>query len=1200
MNKPNMIHQSLQDSMSKFDAHKSAQKSVHLLDYSSSISYDQTHDTCTDLKDRTAFSHKFAEEIAEIAELQCLIKESNYYINMLYTYRSLSKPLPMIPADLSDTEKSNLYLTVFNILTPNIHKINALMEFHDRFVKALVKNMRLLIFPMEKKEIVSHDHIKILLRVVDQFFVLSFLKDVKGQIKNDFSRYKRSFSFIRSTLDNAGQLMADITEIHNFLNDPMQPHHIVLHRAKVDMASVPHREALFAIMIHKAIQFIKHKEYVTPNEKHGLYRAILGCIYLCDDSQCGINIFKSKHLRMNKVADVLERLPIVPVFMDLHTTVEYSLRMCDHYNSEMGGFTSWIGIDKKDDKKTYDLVRCKKRIHAEYTAFTASFVKLLHDLKHLESCSEIDATAFELIIGGMKLLGDWTAKLQEQIAYKAAHPISQSEFVSLGGSIGDDNPYASYEQMTRFNYSNELKHAMVEVIGLIKGLSNMLCSAETQLRNVLCRYVQSTLQQFALKSLIWPLNKAFKKKKEHLEHLLLSIRMAVADTDDNLLLKSDYKTKREKDIKQCMMQYEYEHQSRVLYPTETQILLVRRLLMEVFSDEAPHQRQHNMAMFGWAFLSKAQVALFSDLYDLLGNTLYIGNYSHIVRECSDLSSLWYREFHLNLTNVIQFPISMSIPWLLTEFAVSTPSLAPNVLFGLSIYNDCAETALSTFGQQHLFDEVEAEVNLVFDQLMFTLYRKIFDCFKNRASQRLFNSQTTLNTLHRQSPLARYECILNQKHVTILGRNIDIESLLTEQLNSFIRENIEMIISRYESAPITSCCEISHLLKTLQLTVEMLREEMASIDPFEDMFCQVNEDTTMGSFRGRLFLETHNKLFSELLRSYSFNQLTQRFVSLSQIKKTKRMDSLYLWGSRLTQIYQQQFKVTQGFFGSPHVESITHLLGMDNMPLLVDETVKTVAHIIIRDISPYVEEILKNLDPMKLQNAYYGVTGVFGYYDLSLKYIKQYPALREGVFTLLREAGNALALIQLFDIVLTNESYYNHQIQCAYKGCARVLSDNVSNVFASCVCNAMKREECLTTNSGGWLTSATLQYLHQNLLETGLLKTWKGPPPKNGILEHENPKDFSRFWSVAMFIFLMPDAADDELNCNRAQFGDGWLLAGTTILYLTNLIDRYKLLDPTMYLDKLQRLYPVDLDSVPSKSGSNFGGLFNRNRNKSKP
>eukprot|EP01083_Nonionella_stella_P310896 1106524_1 len=120
MNKPDMIHQSLQDSMSKFDAHKSAQKSVHLLDYSSSISYDQTHDTCTDLKDRTAFSHKFAEEIAEIAELQCLIKESNYYINMLYTYRSLSKPLPMIPADLSDTKKSNLYLTVFNILTPNI------------------------------------------------------------------------------------------------------------------------------------------------------------------------------------------------------------------------------------------------------------------------------------------------------------------------------------------------------------------------------------------------------------------------------------------------------------------------------------------------------------------------------------------------------------------------------------------------------------------------------------------------------------------------------------------------------------------------------------------------------------------------------------------------------------------------------------------------------------------------------------------------------------------------------------------------------------------------------------------------------------------------------------------------------------------------------------------------------------------------
>ena len=119
------------------------------------------------------------------------------------------------------------------------------------------------------------------------------------------------------------------------------------------------------------------------------------------------------------------------------------------------------------------------------------------------------------------------------------------------------------------------------------------------------------------------------------------------------------------------------------------------------------------------------------------------------------------------------------------------------------------------------------------------------------------------------------------------------------------------------------------------------------------------------------------------------------------------------------------------------------------------------------------------------------------------------------------------------------------------------------------------------------------------METKLLAKWKGPEPKNGILEHENPKDFARFWSVATFIFLVPDFSPEEMEAKRKEgyvddrsyFGDGWLWAGTTILYLTSLIHRYRLLDPTLYLDKLQRLYPTDLSSVVVKTG-----LFGRNKN----
>eukprot|EP00485_Elphidium_margaritaceum_P018770 CAMPEP_0202730760 /NCGR_PEP_ID=MMETSP1385-20130828/186801_1 /ASSEMBLY_ACC=CAM_ASM_000861 /TAXON_ID=933848 /ORGANISM="Elphidium margaritaceum" /LENGTH=1334 /DNA_ID=CAMNT_0049397039 /DNA_START=27 /DNA_END=4031 /DNA_ORIENTATION=+ len=1265
--KMNAMMASIKETSSKFDQYRFPQKSVNLLDYSRAVSYAQSGDWCHNLVDASAYSHAYAEQLSEIGRLEELLREADYYISTLYTYRSYSKPLPMIPAELDDKEKPKLYKTVFDIITPHINKIKGLIEFHDRLVKAFVKNLRLLIVPLEKREPLDVDLVRTLIRVVDKFFVLNLLKDMKGQTKNDFARYKRAFQFIRNILSNSGELMAQITEVHNFLNDPSHPNNVVLHQLKMDVGAVPHREQLFAVLVNQCMEDVRAHAYVTSDEKHVLYRCILASLYLADDAGSGINVFKSgskyfKHI--SKIREMVRRLPVLPVFMDVHTTVPIALLMCDNFTKEMATGNAWSA---RKHTTTYDLKVWRTTIQEHYISFSTSFVIFLHDVRaHRKNPAGIDvaiaARGLELVVRGLKLLGDWTAKLREQIAFKCANPASESDYVTQGGRGGK---YAVYEQITRFNYRSDLKFAMVEIIGLIKGLSNLMLSAESKIRPILCAYVHSLVQQFVHKSLAAPLQRAHKKKGkfDELEKLMVAARLFVADNANAQSLLVDYKVKKEKELSKTLSASLQHVQSRAVFPTRTQCLLLRRILHYLVSPDVSWQQS---GLLGSNFFPKAEVREFSELYEVLGRLRYVADLSGTIAASADLSSLWYREFYLNMTDCIQFPIAMSLPWMLTDYAMQTPSLAPNVFFPLSIYNDCAERALGTFRQQHLYDEIEAEVNLVFDQLMFTLYRKIFDYYKNKASKILLD-KTFQSKLRRglgsrlgqqmSLPLARYTCIFKQKHVAILGRSIDVESLLTEQLNAFIRDNIEVLIQRYDAATITSAMEIAHLLRTLRLTVEMLQQELPGIDAFDDVLTEVNEDSTLGSFRGRLFLTTYNGLFSSLLRNYIFNQLTRRFVCLERPRGNKKIDSLYLWGSRFTQVFQQRFKVTRGFFGCEHVEAVVELMGVDSMPLLVDETVKTVAHIIIRDISPYVDEILKNLDPMKLQNAYYGVLGVYGYYDMMLKYIKSYPALREGCFTLLREAGNALALVQMLDVVLSKESYYNHQIQAFYRCCepavmpshcleqmrfnnnkdiavqdilyssaakemhqidanntpfTGILKETLSQMaqtnkawtqektlLKSCIVAAMKRERFLTNNSGGWLFSATLEYLYKNLAETGILKKWKGPKPENGILEHENPKDFSRFWSVATFIFLVPDGDPEEEAKKRSEgwvddrsfFGDGWLWAGTTILYLTGLIHRYRLLDPTLYLDKLQRLYPEDLEpkKVKKRNKKQKGG-----------
>ena len=44
-----------------------------------------------------------------------------------------------------------------------------------------------------------------------------------------------------------------------------------------------------------------------------------------------------------------------------------------------------------------------------------------------------------------------------------------------------------------------------------------------------------------------------------------------------------------------------------------------------------------------------------------------------------------------------------------------------------------------------------------------------------------------------------------------------------------------------------------------------------------MFREVNEDTTLGSFQGRLFIIIYQHLVQGLFKKYNWNDATQRFV-----------------------------------------------------------------------------------------------------------------------------------------------------------------------------------------------------------------------------------------------------------------------------------------------------------------------------------
>ncbi|KAH8058400.1 hypothetical protein JL722_6263 [Aureococcus anophagefferens] len=132
------------------------------------------------------------------------------------------------------------------------------------------------------------------------------------------------------------------------------------------------------------------------------------------------------------------------------------------------------------------------------------------------------------------------------------------------------------------------------------------------------------------------------------------------------------------------------------------------------------------------------------------------------RSGADFGFLWYRELYLELSQQIQFPIELSLPWILAEHAarggpgsdaVPADRLLAALPYALDVYDDAAATALRDLRKRHLYGEIEAEMNLAFDQLVFLVGDACYARVKD-AARALLDSARLLENRARRRRVAR--------------------------------------------------------------------------------------------------------------------------------------------------------------------------------------------------------------------------------------------------------------------------------------------------------------------------------------------------------------------------------------------------------------------------------------------------------------
>jgi len=85
-----------------------------------------------------------------------------------------------------------------------------------------------------------------------------------------------------------------------------------------------------------------------------------------------------------------------------------------------------------------------------------------------------------------------------------------------------------YERATRYNYTDEEKLALIEVIAMIKGLQVLMARMETVFTEAIRRHVYARLQTFVQVTLREPLRKAVKNKKDLIRRLAAELSIILA------------------------------------------------------------------------------------------------------------------------------------------------------------------------------------------------------------------------------------------------------------------------------------------------------------------------------------------------------------------------------------------------------------------------------------------------------------------------------------------------------------------------------------------------------------------------------------------------------------------------------------------------------------------------------------------------
>ncbi|CAK8686198.1 unnamed protein product [Clavelina lepadiformis] len=1153
-----------------------------------SLTYQSNFDT--NFEDRNAFVTgvaKYIEEATVHSSMNAMLEEGHTYAVMLYTWRSCSRAIPQVKCN-EQANRSEIYEKTVQVLEPEVQKLMNFMHFQKNAVDKFTGEVKRLCHQERRKDFVSEAYLLTLGKFINMFAVLDALKNMKSSVKNDYSSYRRAAQFLKKMSDP--QSIQESQNLSMFLAN----HDKITQSLKLALSGINGYEELICDIVNISMNYYENKMYLVPSEKHMLLKVMGFGLFLLNNRD--ISIYKlqdKKRLNLNKIDKFFKQLQVVPLFGDMQIPLAtYIQNMSDYEENKSrwsctnASFTTTTGATIIPQ---YNLTEQLVSIREEHIKYTSELAR--HSNNEVVTTAQRDQPRtdaeseelYNLALKGVQLLLRWSSHVMEVYSWKLVHPTDKYSNPECPEDAEE------YERATRYNYSCLEKYALVEVIAMIKGLQVLMGRMESVFNEAIRCHIYGKLQDFVQLKLRDALRHAVKKKKNHVKSIISSVRETCADWYQGFEPPNDPAIKGEKDPKTG---FHIDVPRRNVGPSSTQLYMARVLIESLF--KGPLKK---------TFKKEQDIENFKTFHTDSYIFPQMLSFPETLQECCDLSQLWYREFYLELTmgRRIQFPIEMSLPWILTDHILEKkePAMMEFVLYPLDLYSDSAHYALTKFKKQFLYDEVEAEVNLCFDQFVYKLSDQIFAYFKHLAGSMLLDQQFRQDSgLKIPYPQAnKYETLLKQRHVQLLGRSIDLNRLITQRVQVAMHRSVDLAIAKFESGNITGIMELEMLLAVNRQTHKLLSKHL-TLDNFSSILREANHNVSAPY--GRITLHVFWELNYDFLPNYCYNISTNRFVRTPitfsqelQRDKPPNVAHHYLFGSKqLNLAYKEIASLYTHFIGYPHFAAICRLIGYQGIAVVIEELLKIVKSLLQGTIVQYVTTLLGVMPPIcKLPRFDYGSPGVLEYYQHQLKDIIEYSELKTLVFNNFREVGNAILFCLMIEQNLNQEEICDLLHAAPFQNIiprpfvkegekleakVKKLESKYSSLHLVPIIEKFGTPQQIAIAREGDLLTRERLCCGLSMFEVVLNRIksylddpiWKGPTPSNGVMHVDECNEFHRLWSAIQFVYCIP-VRENEFTTEQL-FGDGLHWAACAIMTLLQQNKRFDVLDFSYHIMKVQR------------------------------